>query len=567
MEKNTILAIILCLAVYLIWWRFVAPKLYPPSEDKDMPAQVGKERGEFPYQETVKEDEWDIGPGKRIVGEEIPPSDEFIHTPTISAEERTITVDTPLYRARLTTLGGGLTNWMLKGYRESVDPESTPVDLVSWKGKGLLPLKIKYPYKESGIPDPVPYESDLYSIALNNGETRTINLRYHSESWIVEKNLTFWGDNYNIGVNARARKERGWGLGKEVKLSWVERIESGKKQTRFSYNRPILFQGQKVKRLKDMEGESIKFMPEGGKIRWIGFENKYFLRTIIPSIYGQRPDRDYVVAEISRPSPDASLITVGSSSCNVPGNDAPGELPVGTCGWTLYLGPKDYKYMTPPDIGMEKSIDLGWFKALAKPFYWVLNFLYEYTHNYGVAIIILTVIIKIIFYPFTQKSMESMKQMQKLQPLMQNIKQRYKDDREKLNREIMNLYKTHKVNPLGGCLPLLLQLPVFIALYNVLLNAIELRHAPFLFWIRDLSSKDPYYITPILMGGTMFLQQKMSPSSLDPTQARMMYLMPIIFTVMFLNFPSGLVIYWLVNNLLSIAQQYFLYRKKEEKKS
>ena len=189
--------------------------------------------------------------------------------------------------------------------------------------------------------------------------------------------------------------------------------------------------------------------------------------------------------------------------------------------------------------------------------------------NYGVAIIILTIIIKALFWPLSQKSYKSMEQMKKLQPMMTKIREKYADDREKMNAEIMQLYKTYKVNPAGGCVPMLLQIPVFFALYQALLGAIELRHAAFIphlpftdmVWLADLSAKDPYYITPLIMGATMFLQQRLSPPMGDPMQAKIMMFMPVVFTFLFLNFPSGLVLYWLVNNVLSIAQQWLMVRK------
>ena len=188
----------------------------------------------------------------------------------------------------------------------------------------------------------------------------------------------------------------------------------------------------------------------------------------------------------------------------------------------------------------------------------VLKFIYNYVGNYGIAIIILTILIKIIFWPLGNKSYKSMKEMQKLQPKMQELREKYKDDKQKLSQETMALYKTHKVNPLGGCLPIVIQIPVFFGLYKVLLYAIELRHSPFFFWIQDLSAKDPYYITPIVMGATMFMQQKMTPTMGDPMQAKIMLFMPVVFTFLFLNFPSGLVIYWLFNNIISIGQQMYI---------
>jgi YidC/Oxa1 family membrane protein insertase len=180
------------------------------------------------------------------------------------------------------------------------------------------------------------------------------------------------------------------------------------------------------------------------------------------------------------------------------------------------------------------------------------------TNNYGIDIIIISILIKIIFLPLTQISFKSMKEMQKVQPEMNRLKATYKNDKAKLQQEIMLLYKRRKINPMSGCLPMLIQIPVFIALYNALQNAIEMRHAPFFWWIQDLSAKDPIYITPLIMGATMVIQQKMTPTSADPTQAKMFMLMPIMFTFLFLSFPSGLVLYWLVNNVLSIAHQYYM---------
>ena len=225
--------------------------------------------------------------------------------------------------------------------------------------------------------------------------------------------------------------------------------------------------------------------------------------------------------------------------------------------------------MAPNHI--EKSLDYGWFSIIAKPLVMLLQFLHSYVGNYGTAIILMTVLIKILFWPLSQKSYKSMEQMRKLQPMMQKIREKHADDKEALNREIMQLYKTYKVNPAGGCLPILVQIPVFIGLYQTLLNAIELRHTPFItylpftdkLWLADLSAQDPFCITPLVMGATMLLQQKMTPAPGDPTQAKIMMLMPLVFTVLFINFPAGLVVYWLVNNVISIAQQWFLMRRSK----
>jgi YidC/Oxa1 family membrane protein insertase len=225
------------------------------------------------------------------------------------------------------------------------------------------------------------------------------------------------------------------------------------------------------------------------------------------------------------------------------------------------LGPKDEDLLKKLGVGAEKLIDFGWFTIIAKPLLWFLKLTNRITGNFGLDIIILSILIKIIFIPLTQISMKSMKEMQKVQPEMNRLKEQYKNDKAKLQQEIMLLYKRRKINPMSGCLPMVIQIPVFIALYNALQYTIEMRHAPFFLWIRDLAAKDPIYITPLIMGATMVLQQKMTPTAADPTQAKMFLLMPVMFTFLFLNFPSGLVIYWLVNNVLSIAHQYYLNKK------
>jgi YidC/Oxa1 family membrane protein insertase len=232
-----------------------------------------------------------------------------------------------------------------------------------------------------------------------------------------------------------------------------------------------------------------------------------------------------------------------------------------TQSYAVYLGPKDLDILKAFGSDLDRALDFGWFDVVAKPMLYVMKFFFNYTGNYGLAIIFLTVIIKILFWYPTHISYKSMKEMKKLQPEMAKLKEKFKDDREKLNKEMMDLYRRYKVNPMSGCLPIAIQIPIFFALYKVLLYSIEIRHAPFYWWIQDLSAQDPYYISPILMGASMFVQQWMTPTPGDPTQAKIMLIMPVVFTFMFLTFPTGLVIYWLFNNLLSIGQQIYINRQ------
>ncbi len=229
----------------------------------------------------------------------------------------------------------------------------------------------------------------------------------------------------------------------------------------------------------------------------------------------------------------------------------------------FYAGPKKPEILKAVGYHLDAAVDYGFFHFIARPLLVILNFFYKYTQNYGISIILLTILIKLAFFPLSHKSYKSMKALQKLQPKMEELRKKYANDKEALNREMMLLYKRYGVNPLSGCLPMLVQIPFFIALYQALMNAIELRQAPFMFWLNDLSAKDPYYVTPLLMGATMLIQQILTPSSGDPTQKKMMYIMPVVFTFMFLNFPSGLVLYWLINNIFSIFQQLYTIKKQE----
>jgi YidC/Oxa1 family membrane protein insertase len=288
-----------------------------------------------------------------------------------------------------------------------------------------------------------------------------------------------------------------------------------------------------------------------GNVAWAGFGYTYFFFGLVPQDgaghkVAVRQDGAALIAAVSAPGPSERA--------------------------TLFVGPKELETLKAVGKGLERAIDFGYFGFVSIPFLYLLHFFHRFTGSYGVDIIVLTVLIKILLAPLTHKSFVSMKAMGKLQPQMEKIKEKYGNDKEKLNKEIMELYRRNGVNPLGGCLPMVLQFPVFIGLYNALSTPIELRHAPFL-WIKDLSRPDweslPIAIAgwqfgipvlTILMGASMFIQQWMTPTAGDPNQRKIMMLMPLMFTFMFVSFPAGLTVYWLVNNLLTIAQQYWINR-------
>jgi YidC/Oxa1 family membrane protein insertase len=281
---------------------------------------------------------------------------------------------------------------------------------------------------------------------------------------------------------------------------------------------------------------------------WIAFIEHYFVAAFIP------PKDDVFKYFTQKPSPNGKRYWIGMMSGQKtvqPGEKAQTSL-------QLYAGPKIQKDLAVIAPGLELSVDYGWLTFLSKPIFWLMGVIHGFIGNWGWSIILLTLTIKLAFYKLSETSYKSMARMKKLAPRMQQINERYADDRQRKGQAMMELYKQEKVNPLGGCLPILIQIPVFIALYYVLLESVELRQAPWIGWITDLSIKDPYFVLPIIMGISMFAQQKLNPTPPDPIQAKMMMILPIVFTFMFLFFPSGLVLYWVVNNLLSITQQWYI---------
>jgi YidC/Oxa1 family membrane protein insertase len=306
--------------------------------------------------------------------------------------------------------------------------------------------------------------------------------------------------------------------------------------------------------LSDIEEGKAEY-PKRATDGWIAIVQHYFVAALIPA---EGVMREFFVRAV-----DNNLIAGGVF---VPlGTIEPQQTREATA--TLYVGPQEHERLKALAPGLDLTIDYGMFRVLAVPLFWVLKEIHDVVRNWGVAIIILTVIIKILFYPLSAASYRSMAKMKVLAPKLQRLKERYGDDRQKMHQAMMELYKTEKINPLGGCLPIVVQIPVFIALYWVLLLSVELRHATFFLWINDLSSPDPYYILPVLMGATMFIQTWLNPTPPDPVQARLMKIMPIAFSVFFFFFPSGLVLYWLVNNILSIMQQWYITRQLERGKA
>lgn len=527
-SRNTIIAVVL---MVLVWFAFSI--IFPPAPQK--PQQPAA---------TVATPSPAVAPAVMIppaTGTPVPAA-----APPRAARE--IKVETDLYQAVFSTQGGGrLTRLELKNYRAEAGISPLPVELIGGHGD-VLATTLHYGGEgDLAFPAEAVFQCDESRSTLKVGGSEQITLRFAyplADGSLVTREVTVHGQRYLI--EQRLRYDNRGTTVKSGRLMAQLREQplpaAAEPLTLFTTNAAGKLKDDSFKDIEKQE-KSFAELP-----RWSGFKSKYFLRALQPG--------DSASSLILRKQGGSYEVRLASSHLTV----APGQQALLTLG--SYFGPLELEALRAAGNDFEAAVDFGFFAFLAKPFFHILKFFYLYVGNYGYAIVILTILIKLAFWPLTQKSYASMKAMQRLQPEMQTLREKYKNDRERMNREIMQLYQQHRVSPLGGCLPMLVQIPFFFALYQVLMVSIDLRHAPFMLWITDLSVKDPYYVTPLIMGATMFIQQKMTPSQLDPIQQKIFLAMPIVFTFLFLNFPAGLVLYWLVNNLLTILQQYLINRSK-----
>ncbi|MBU5638465.1 membrane protein insertase YidC [Geomonas sp. Red69] len=529
MEKRTIIAILLSIGV-LYAYSFIFPpaKPVPPAGNAKQGAVSSATVAAAPQASPA------ASPAAPIAVPAQP-----------AGAARDVTVNTDLYSAVFSTQGAGLKKFVLKKYKDVAGPKGQDIVLVNETAASRFNLLSDS--RELGLNPTALYNVSANDLKLTNGNKGTLEFTTTTPQGVVfKKTYSFSGDAYRIELTQQVQNGGSSQVAGTLHLLQNSRVIDQKAGGgRYEVYGPSTLTDNAVKseKLDSLLKTPVQF--DKG-IVWSAFADKYFMESVIA-------DKGSIAqVRLSRPSADSNLRDIVSPSVTV----APGQS--ATVSYGLYYGPKDLDILKAQGSRLEEVIDYGWFAPIAKPLVVFLKFLYKYTGNYGIAIIIITCILKLVFFPLTHKSYKSMKDMQKLQPKMNELKEKYKNDRDAMNRAVMELYKTHKVNPLGGCLPMVVQIPVFFGLYRSLMYSIELRHAPFYLWITDLSAKDPYYVTPLIMGATMFIQQKMTPTNMDPVQAKMMLMLPVVFTFMFLNFPSGLVIYWLVNNVLTIAQQMYI---------
>jgi len=466
-----------------------------------------------------------------------------------ATEAQEITVENEVYRAVFTSAGGRLKSFCLKQYPGDKGKESPPLEMIQAGAHGELPLGLLLEGKGITISDDdVIYAVTGKDISLRGSEKATLEFRGTTATGIaLVKAFTFSGQDYGITLDAKidAPAQEGTSLS----LLWTHAFDQHHLQSTGEPG-PVALVGRKFisETNSNVAKEARAIGPE--RVRWVGYANTYFLSAMIPP-EGEKNTLLFYAKE--------GTVT---TKLSIPWSAQPGT-------YTVYVGPKEPNALNAVNPVLDRAIDFGWSHFIARPLLSLLKLSHAATGNYGLDIILLTVLVKLAFFPLSAKAFKSMSEMKKIQPQLEQIREQYKDDREKLNREMMELYRRNNINPLGGCLPMLVQIPVFIGLYQAFMHAIELRQAPFFGWIQDLSQPDrlgsmwlPFVDPPgipvltLLMGGTMIIQQAMTPTPGDPVQQKMMMLMPVMFTVMFVNFPAGLVLYWLVNNILSIAQQY-----------
>ncbi|MDO9514581.1 MAG: membrane protein insertase YidC [Syntrophales bacterium] len=537
MDKRTLLAVVLSLAL-LIGYQYFFPQARPltpvnrvqQAEETTVGGQAStgdyatQKAQVIEHQKSLVKKDGDQGTGKDVV------------------------VEGALYTAIFNSRGAGLKSFKLNGYRKELKKDSPLVEMVGIGEGAHYPLASTFPESSINIPADAIYETSTDSIDFTDaaGAKELVFSWSYPGAVRVDKVYTFYPERYSFDLEVRMTNLSDDTIKQQALLTWSQYVDPEGKGDRYSHEGPISYVKDKTVSEKIKKLGERKFSDPD--VSWGGFETKYFISAMIP----EQPSLTRFV--VSKDSSNTVFADLEGPKIIIP----PGQS--GTFRYALYLGPKEHARLQAQNVGLENAIDFGsWVKWLALPLLKALKWIVGYVHNYGLAIILITILVKLIFWPLGNMSYRSMKGMQKLQPQMKKLQEKHKDDKAALQKETMALYKANKVNPMSGCLPMLIQLPVFFGLYRALLYSIELRHAPFVFWIQDLSAKDPYYITPIIMGATMFLQQKMSPApGGNEMQAKMMLWMPVIFTFLFLSFPAGLVIYWLFNNVLSIGQQYYI---------
>ena len=470
--------------------------------------------------------------------------------PAVAAPSTRIQVRTDVLDLVIDTFGGNIVDALLRTYPVHKDQPGVPMELLSTKPERFFVLQGGLRAAD-GQPEAnhlATFTTTATDFALAPAATELkVPLTWTSPTGIlVTKTYTFRPGRYEIDLDYTVQNNSGLPY-ETAEYLQLQRLFTPHKQSMvdvetYSFNGPVAYDGKKYSKLKVEDLPTTPFTQAVAQ-GWFGAIQHHFLTAAIPpaaenwNYNGSFTDGKFLVSAIGPRQAIAPAASARFSS-------------------KLFIGPKLQDQLKATAPGLELTVDYGRLTLLAQPMFWLLDKVHGLVHNWGLTIILVTLLIKLVFYKLSETSGRSMAGMRKLQPRMKALQERYKDDRQAMSTALMELYKKEKINPAAGCLPMLVQIPFFISFYWVLLESVEMRQAPFALWITDLSSRDPFFILPLLMGAAMFLQQKLNPPPPDPVQAKMMQIMPIVFTGFFAFFPAGLVLYWLTNSVLSIAQQW-----------
>jgi YidC/Oxa1 family membrane protein insertase len=559
-NQRLLLYVALALVLYLIWLAWeqdYGPHQAPKAqvENQQQPSHRANRVGKIPAPASDVPDVPAVAPAARK-----PAARQAVH-----ATSR-IHVVTDVLNVEIDTRGGDIRRAALPTYPAQAETPNIPFVLLHDSPRlGVYIAQSGLIYDlatRHNVAALAPSHHAVYTAArrqyrLGKGQDELrVPLIWHSPTGVaVKKVFTFHRGKFLVDVTHTVinRGRRVWS-GRQYRQLRHGPVARGKS----SILSPMTFTGaayydgkyQKVP-FEDMQTDPLSRVIKGG---WAAMLQHYFVSAWVPNPNERNFFYTNVVHEVSSPQYIIGLRSMGLSV-------APGE--TGVFHAELYIGPTLQERLGQIAKGLDLVVDYGIFTVLSKPLFWALSKIHGVVGNWGWAIVILTVLIKLAFYKLSETSYKSLAKMRAVQPRLMALKERYPDDKQKMNQALMELYKKEKINPLGGCLPILVQIPVFIALYWVLLESVELRQAPFILWINDLSNRDPYFVLPLLMGASMFIQQRLNPTPPDPIQAKVMMALPLVFTIFFAFFPAGLVLYWLVNNLLSIAQQWLITKRVE----
>lgn len=548
--QRVILLFALAFILLLIYQRWLEEQAPPaPAATAEMQTGESDQGGQAPAA--------DIPTTPTVKLPAAPETPSTAQAETGSADRQFVVVETDLIRAEIDTVGGSIKSLELLDYSVSVDQPDVPFELLKTgtadifiTQTGLIGNQPEYPNHRTK------YRVEDTQFEMGPADQELIvPLFWEAPNGVrYTKKLIFKRNSYSITIDFE--------VDNQTDTEWSGFIYTQFLRTQVAQSRgffldvvPAYLGGAIYTPEEKFEKIDFAEMTDGDLNRkvqsgWVAMLQHYFVGAWFPQ--GEGPFQFYskVINELSGPR---YIIGLNTLRPEVVAAGATGSL-----GVVLFTGPKEQKRLSQQAEGFTLTVDYGWLTPVSVPLFWVLNKINDFVGNWGWSIILLTLMIKLVFYPLSATSYKSMAKMKKLQPRLQTLKERHGDDKAKLNQAMMEIYKKEKVNPLGGCLPIVIQIPVFIALYWTLLESVELRQAPFGWWIQDLSIKDPYFVLPLAMGASMLGQQMLNPAPLDPMQKKIMMAMPIVFTFLFLYFPAGLVLYWLVNNVLSIAQQWYV---------